>query len=93
MENCKNTCQSCTPCNANNSTPIDETQKYIKGLRIENEQLRRQLQVTEEDRDQAKQDAMKYAAKFLELYAEKNGLKVEDLTKEIGEEMRKILEK
>lgn len=55
--------------------------------------MRRQLQVTEEDRDQAKQDAMKYAAKFLELYAEKNGLKVEDLTKEIGEEMRKILEK
>lgn len=93
MEKCKNTCKPCATCNITTAPVIDETQRYYEGLKLENEQLRRQLEVVEEDRDQSKQDAMRYAAKFLELYAQINGLKVEDLTKEIGEEMHKTLER
>lgn len=89
MENCKNN----KKLDVNKiEVAIDEREAYMEFLKQENEQLRRQLEVVEEDRDQSKQDAMRYAAKFLELYAEKNGLKIEDLTKDIGEEMHKILE-
>lgn len=70
---------------------MEENQEYTKVLQQENENLRNQLKVTEEDRDEAKLDVQKILVRYIELLAEKEGKSSKEIFKEIGEDINKIL--
>lgn|GEM_PF-6529529 len=70
----------------------EKYKNYIKELEMENENLRSQLKVVEEDRDESKLALGNILGKYLELYAEKNGIDKKDLLNEIGQNMKKIME-
>jgi hypothetical protein len=69
----------------------EEMKQYVITLKTENENLRQQIEVITDDRDQSKLGLQHILSKYIELLAEKEGKVKEEILSEIGEDFKNIL--